>query len=583
MGGYQRKDFIERIRASADIVSTISDYVPLKKSGRRYKALCPFHSEKTPSFMVDPEKQLFHCFGCGEGGDVFKFVMLHEKVEFMEAARVLASRWGIEEPEYTPLEKGGNKENIFQVVAEAERFFVNCLKSPQKGKRAQEYLKTRGIRPETVEALKIGYAPDEWEALTNYLTRSKGLSLEHIVAAGLSIQRSDRSAYDRFRNRLIFPIRSLSGKTIGFGGRILGESEEAKYINSPDSPIFNKSYNLYGLNFAAGEIKAHGYAILVEGYMDFAALFEAGIKNCVASLGTSLTTGHAGLIKRFTNEVIVNYDPDSAGRAATIRSLDILLSQGMRVKVMTLPEGQDPDRFVREEGVRAYMDRVKSARFYIDHLIAESSKGKDLRDPSVKVSIINEVLPHLSVIDSPMERSRYIPALCDALKIEDHVLLDEIKRLVKKGKEKIHAALEAPLSLREAEAKLIDLLIDHEDCRNSVLSILDKEDYSDYASQEIIDTVLKMHHDGEQINYLAVSNNLKDEKSRRILRMVAFGPKWPGNAEEALECINSFRLSKLKTRRLKIQREMEMTNDERKLADLMKEKMELSRQIDALS
>ena len=583
VGGYQRKDFIERIRASADIVSTISDYTPLKRSGRRYKALCPFHSEKTPSFMVDQEKQLFHCFGCGEGGDIFKFIMLHDKVEFMDAARILAARWGIEEPQYSGSEKTDNKEQVFKVVAEAESFFVSCLRSLQKGNRGRDYLKKRGIDPGTVETLKIGYVPDEWESLTQHLRKVKSFPLADIITAGLSIQRTDGTAYDRFRNRLMFPIRNLSGRTVAFGGRVLGESEEAKYINSPDTPIYAKSFNLYGLNLTGQEIKKAGNAILVEGYLDFAALYEAGVRNCVASLGTSLTTGHAGLLRRFTDTVIVSYDPDSAGRAASIRSLDLLLERGMKTKVMVLPEGKDPDKFIREDGVQAYRAMIDSARSYIDFLIGEAVKGKNLKDASAQVAVINEIIPHITVIESPIERSRYIPAICDALKIEDHVLLDEIKRIIRKGREKVNPQIEASLTVKEAESSFIALMIEDEECRNAVIPMIEIEDFQSSGIREIVDVIVEMHGKGKPIDYSAVSDNLPSDLSRKLLRIIAFEPKYQGGAEDACECINSFKLSRLKAERLKVQKEMERTDDQQKLSQLMRMKMQISKQIDALS
>ncbi len=533
--------------------------------------------------MIDPEKQLFHCFGCGEGGDIFKFIMLHEKVEFMEAARILAARWGIEEPVYVPSEKAGNKELVYKIIAAAESYFVSCLSSASKGRKAQEYLKERGIDQKTVETLRVGYAPDEWESLSQHLKKTKEFRGDDIIAAGLSIKRQDGGMYDRFRNRLMFPIQNLSGRTVAFGGRILGNSDEAKYINSPDTPIYNKSYTLYGLNLTAQEIKKAEYAILVEGYLDFAALFEAGIRNCVASLGTSLTSGHAGLLRRFTDTVIVNYDPDSAGRAAAIRSLDLLLARGMKAKVVVLPEGKDPDRFIREDGKKRYQEMIGSAKSYIEYLIEEAVKGKDLKDPSAQVTVINEVLPHINVIESPLERGRYIPALCDVLKIEDRVLLDEMKRIVKRGRDKVNPEIQATLSVKDAEGRLIALMIESEDCRHAVAQKAEREDFQGSSVQEIIDAVLSMHNDGEEISYTTVSEHLSDNRSKQLLRMIAFGPKHEGGAEDACECINSFKLSRLKADRVRVQREMEKTNDQQKLAQLMKMKMQISKQIDVLS
>ncbi len=583
MGGRSGRDFIEQIRTSADIVSIIHGYAPLRKSGKRFKTLCPFHTEKTPSFMVDAEKQLFHCFGCGVGGDVFKFIMLHEKVEFYEAAKILADHCGIDIPQPSDKTKPGEKEKLCQIVLEAEKQFIKVLQSSEKGRKARDYLKKRGIRTETIKTLKIGYAPPTWDAATHHLTKNKGFSLTSVVASGISILKADGTAYDRFRDRIIFPINNMTGKTVGFGGRSLKETEEAKYINSPESPIYSKSYNLYGLDLSKKDIREQGYAVLVEGYLDFIALYESGIKNVIASLGTSLTTGHVGLIKRFADTVIFNYDPDSAGKAATMRSLDLLLSREMKIKIMTLPEGKDPDQFIRERGVEAYRKCIQEAKPYMEYLIEEASKGKDLRDPSVQVSVLNEILPHLAVIESPIARNQYIPILSDALKIEDDLLLEELRRILKKRKDSVSIGKEQGVTLKEAEARLIALILDHEEEVENLIGQLRKEDFSNPHASNIVNTIMELNSQKKPINYATVGQELKDESSRKILRSIAFGLQPESKISDATDFLDSMRLSRLKRERIKIQREMERTKDSNKLSLLMKRKMDISKQIDMLS
>ncbi len=583
MGGRSGRDFIEQIRTSADIVSIIHGYAPLRKSGKRFKTLCPFHTEKTPSFMVDAEKQLFHCFGCGVGGDVFKFIMLHEKVEFYEAAKILADHCGIDIPQPSDKTKPGEKEKLCQIVLEAEKQFIKVLQSSEKGRKARDYLKKRGIRTETIKTLKIGYAPPTWDAATHHLTKNKGFSLTSVVASGISILKADGTAYDRFRDRIIFPINNMTGKTVGFGGRSLKETEEAKYINSPESPIYSKSYNLYGLDLSKKDIREQGYAVLVEGYLDFIALYESGIKNVIASLGTSLTTGHVGLIKRFTDTVIFNYDPDSAGKAATMRSLDLLLSREMKIKIMTLPEGKDPDQFIRERGVEAYRKCIQEAKPYMEYLIEEASKGKDMRDPSVQVSVLNEILPHLAVIESPIARNQYIPILSDALKIEDDLLLEELRRILKKRKDSVSIGKEQGVTLKEAEARLIALILDHEEEVENLIGQLRKEDFSNPHASNIVNTIMELNSQKKPINYATVGQELKDESSRKILRSIAFGLQPESKISDATDFLDSMRLSRLKRERIKIQREMERTKDSNKLSLLMKRKMDISKQIDMLS
>lgn len=583
MGGRSGRDFIEQVRTSADIVSIINGYAPLRKSGKRYKTLCPFHSEKTPSFMVDPEKQLFHCFGCGVGGDVFKFVMLHENVEFFEAAKVLADQCGIDVPQPSDKTKPGEKEKFHHIVLEAENFFSKYLRSSEKGKKARDYLKKRGIQENTIQVFKMGYAPATWDAITHHLTKTKGFSLANVVACGLSILKADGTAYDRFRDRIIFPIKNLTGKTIGFGGRTLRKAEEAKYINSPESPIYSKSYNLYGLNLSKKDIREEGHAILVEGYLDFIALYESGIRNVIASLGTSLTSGHVGLIKRFTDTVVVNYDPDSAGKAATLRSLDLLLSRDLKIKIMTLPEGKDPDQFIREKGAQAYKKSVLESKPYMEYLIEEASKKRDLRNPSDQILILNEILPHLAVIESPIARNQYIPTLSDALKIEDDLLLAELKRIVKKRKDAVSSGAEHGVALKEAEARLISLILDHEEERENLIDQLDEGDFINPNVIHIISAIMELNRAKKPINYATVGQELKDEASRKILRSIAFGLQPESKISEAADCLQTMRLSRLKRERMQIQREMEKTKDSNQLSLLMKRKMDISKQIDLLS
>lgn len=583
MGGLSGRDFIEQVRASTDIVSIINGYAPLRKSGKRYKTLCPFHSEKTPSFMVDPEKQLFHCFGCGVGGDVFKFIMLHEKVEFYEAAKILADHCGIDVPQPSDKTKPGEKEKLFQIALEAEKQFSKSLQSSEKGSKARDYLKKRGIKAETVKTFKIGYALPTWDAITHHLTKTKGFPIPSVVASGLSILKADGSAYDRFRGRIIFPIKNLTGKTVGFGGRTLREAEEAKYINSPESPIYSKSYNLYGLNLSKNDIREEGYAVLVEGYLDFIALYESGIKNVIASLGTSLTMGHVSLIKRFTDTVVFNYDPDSAGKAATLRSLDLLLSRDMKIKIMTLPEGKDPDQFIRERGVQAYRKYIQDAKPYMEYLIEEASKEKDLRDPSVQVSVLNEILPHLAVIESPVARNQYIPILSDALKIEDELLLEELKRILKKRKDTVSKEVGSGAELKEAEARLIALILDQEEGREDLIAQLNSEDFSNPHALEIVSTIMELNREKKPINYNSVGQELKDEVSKKILRSIAFGLQPASKISDAEGFLETMRLGRLKRERAKIQREMEKTKDSSRLSLLMKKKMDISKQIDLLS
>ncbi|HEU5179262.1 MAG TPA: DNA primase, partial [Candidatus Polarisedimenticolia bacterium] len=385
---------LEKIRASVDIHEIISGYLPLKKVGAKYRGLCPFHTEKTPSFYVDAGKQLFYCFGCGTGGDAFKFLMLYEKVDFREALRMLSRRYGIPLPERVH-HASSERQTLMQVNQAAADFFAGALADATAGKGARDYLKERGLSAATVGSFQLGFAPARWDGLKNALTR-RGFSETQLLAAGLLAKKEETGrTFDRFRGRLIFPIRALSGGCVGFGGRILGPGEP-KYLNSPETLLFHKGEILYGLDRTSDAIRKADRAILVEGYMDFLTLHQAGIENLAATLGTGFTAGHVRLLARATRRVVVNFDPDSAGQAATRRSLDVLLESGFEVRVLRLPGGKDPDRFVREDGPERYRDLAAQAPTYLEYLAREAAQRVDLTGPAGKIQALNEVLPFVA-------------------------------------------------------------------------------------------------------------------------------------------------------------------------------------------
>ena len=385
------REFVDRVRSAADIVKTVGEYLHLRKVGRRHVGLCPFHAEKTPSFSVDEQKQVFYCFGCGAGGDIFKFLMLHEKLEFGEALKILAEKNGIEVPRASWRQAPRSlKERLYEANALAAAHYRETLAHAENGRPGREYLAGRGIQAGTVERLGIGYALHGWEGLKSRLL-SRGFSPEELSSSGLLVPRADGSgSYDRFRERIIFPIVSVVGKIVGFGGRAIGSPgdsrHEPKYLNSPETPVYSKGETLYGLYQAREALRERGFAVLVEGYLDFASLFEAGIENVVASLGTAFTDGHARLLARYVDRVVVNYDADAAGKAAALRSLAPLVARGLEVKVLRLPAGEDPDLYVRRIGADEYRGRLDSAPDYMDYAIDEAVSGKNLRSPRNQVA-----------------------------------------------------------------------------------------------------------------------------------------------------------------------------------------------------
>ena len=349
---------INQILDKVNIADIISGYIPLRRAGRNFKANCPFHHEKTPSFMVSPDKQIFHCFGCGAGGNVFGFLMKYERLEFPEAVQLLADKLGIEIPRSSaPPEERSEISKIHSANDAAANFYHYTLLKMEHGKAACEYLKKRGVTEECIKRLKLGYAPPEWDSLFNHAKR-KGLDHKILEKSGLALPGREGGFYDRFRHRIIFPIHNHKGQVIGFGARVLDETLP-KYINSPETPVYNKGSHLYGLNLAAEHIKQKDFVIVVEGYLDFLTPFQAGIGNIVASLGTALTQDQVRLLKRFTKNITMVFDADSAGESASLRGLDIAVGEDMNAKVAALPQGYDPDKFTRELGADKFLDITK--------------------------------------------------------------------------------------------------------------------------------------------------------------------------------------------------------------------------------
>src|SRR5256884_2789283 len=369
----------ERVKQQADIVRVVGEYVRLKKTGKNYSGLCPFHQEKTPSFTVSPIKQIFYCFGCGKGGDVYNFVMDMEKCEFPEAVKLVAEKCGISIPRPKERSAEGRKESLergvlVEIHREAQSFFVKQLEGTLEGKAARAYLEDRGLDKETISRFGIGYAPSGGDMLLRHLKIK--YNEKFLVESGLiSRDQNGGRLFDRFRRRITFPIANESAKIVAFGARALGD-DQPKYLNSPETPIYSKSNVLYHMDRAKEGIRRQDFAILVEGYMDAIAVARAGISNVVASCGTSLAEPQIKLLGRFTRRVIVNYDPDTAGQTATERSLSLLLEQDFEVRVLALPavgnKKADPDLFIREMGADAYLKLLKEAPPYVDYLIARA-------------------------------------------------------------------------------------------------------------------------------------------------------------------------------------------------------------------
>lgn len=427
---YFSDDFIDQVCDANDIADLISDYVPLKKSGRNLLGLCPFHHEKTPSFSVSSEKQFYHCFGCGAGGRAIDFVMKMEHLDFVEAVRFLAQRAHIPVPENNSdkmaRQTASEKEQLYALNREAAVFFHNMLYSV-KGDQAREYFTGRGMKEITIKRFGLGYAPDSWDSLLNYL-KEKDFSEQMIEKAGLAGHKESRY-YDSFRNRVMFPIFDLRGNVIGFGGRVLDDSKP-KYLNSPESPVFSKSHNLYGLNFAKNE---KGRTLLiVEGYMDVIALHQVGIGNAVAALGTAFTPDHAKLLKRYADQVILCFDSDGAGQKATARCIEMMAGQQMKVNVLVQHEAKDPDEYVKKFGKESFLDLMEQAPGQIEYQILRLREGYDLEDVEQKIAFVHEAAKVFASIESDVELELYVKKLSAESGVSAEAIFSEVQKISKK-------------------------------------------------------------------------------------------------------------------------------------------------------
>jgi DNA primase len=424
---------IDDIRAASDLVEVISQYVPLKRRGKNYVGLCPFHQEKTPSFSVSPEKQMYYCFGCAKGGNVFTFVMEHDKVSFAEAARTLAKRAGIFVPEESPEDSALATENekLFTACRIAAEFYSANLHRSGEGALALGYFKHRGFTEETIQRFGLGYSLNAWDGLAKSLERSK-LDPVHFERAGLIMKRDDGSGYyDRFRGRAMFPFYSASGRLIAFGARKLHEDDPlGKYVNSPETPIFDKSRVLYGLFQAREALRAKEFAVLVEGYVDLISVFQVGIENVVASSGTALTEQQIRLIGRYTRTIILVYDADSAGSRATLRGVDLILGNGLDVRVATLPQGEDPDSFVRKNGGQAFALLLEKAASFLEFK-ADYFRGQGLlATPEGKTKAVRSLVETLARIPDELKRTIYLKSLAEKYDIYESVLFRELEHLL---------------------------------------------------------------------------------------------------------------------------------------------------------
>jgi len=581
--------FADRVKTQADIVRVISDYVRLKKSGQNFMGLCPFHSEKTPSFAVHPVKQIYHCFGCGVGGDVFSFVMALEKCEFPEAVRLVAEKCGIPIPKprpRSPEERQATQQRsaLVEIHKEAAAFFARQLEATPEGKAARAYLEDRGLDAATLEQFGLGYAPSSGDALLRQFKQKYAEKL--LEASGLCIRDPGRRLYDRFRRRIIFPIGNERGQVIAFGGRSLGD-DLPKYLNSPETPIYSKSNVLYNLHRAKEAIRQRDFAVLVEGYMDTIAVARAGVGNVVASCGTSLAEQQTKLLARFTRRVVVNYDPDVAGQAATERSLSLLLEQGFDVRVLALPhlEGKpaDPDLFIRQQGAAAYQKILGEAPAYVDYLIARA-RQMDLSTGEGKLRAVNFLMPYVQRVPNRLLRSEWATRIAQQLRIEEPVLRESLRRAASERRSEVKPKPELlAVAGKPAERRLIQMLIDAEPFRARLAEeILAGDLHRGLETEKIFDALLPVCRKGVQPDANALAKSL-EEKDRRLLFTIAFEAAAESSWEEAESCLAVLHRRQVEVELVAVQKKLEANPAAAEQRELLTRKQELRRQLAALT
>ena len=573
--------FADRVKQQADIVRVIGEYVRLKKSGQNFSGLCPFHQEKTPSFSVSPVKQMYYCFGCGKGGDVFQFVMELEKSPFPEAVRTVAEKCGIAIPkprERSPEERRENQQRtaLVDMHREAAAFFAKHLLQSPEGKAALGYLEDRGLDHEAITRFGLGFAPSGGDALCRAL-KSK-FAEKDLEVSGLVGRDQSGRFYDRFRRRIMFPISNEAGKVIPFGGRAMGD-DMPKYMNSPETPIYSKSTVLYHLDRAKEALRHSDFAVLVEGYMDAIAVARAGIGNVVASCGTSLAESQIKLLSRFTQRIVVNYDPDTAGQAATERSLTLLLEKEFDVRVLALPGGADPDKFIKEKGVDAYAKLLVQSPPYLDYLIGRA-RLMDRTTAQGKVAALNFLMPYVQRLPNRLLRSEWATRISSELRVDEPVLREALRIAANERRSEVKpkAVLLTP-AIKRAERQLIKMLFEATEFRERLAQEIALANlHHGLETRNIFEALISALAAGEIPDASALSSRL-DDKDRRLIFEILFEALPEGTWDDAESCLNFLRNLPVTEELATLQRQIEAAPAADEMKRLIVRRMELLRQL----
>ncbi len=547
-------EVIDEIQRRADIADLIGRYLPLKRAGRHYKAHCPFHKEKTPSFMVNTDKQIFHCFGCGVGGNIFSFLMQHDRLTFPEAVRQLADQFGLEIPDSTV--PGIGEPNHSQFLALLEKvcqYFERTLAHPQQGKAARAYLAQRGVSEQARMRFRLGLAPDGWDHLLT-AAKSSGVSPDALEQAGLLVRR-EKNLYDRFRQRLIFPILDIRGRVVGFGGRSL-DGKQPKYLNSPETSLYSKGRILFGLTQAKEAITDRRTAIIVEGYFDCVVLSDAGIPQVVSPLGTALTREQIQLLKRYAERVILAFDADTAGEAATMRGLDLLVEAGLQVQVAQLPVGVDPDEHLHRLGKEEFERWLNQSLPLVDALIAGALRRYPHPKVEETVKAAESMLPTIAKVPNAILRNRYVHLIADRLRLDEAAMLEEMtkyqnrsNRLRDEGKSDVKTFLRQSVA-SGPERLFTALVLDDATRWNRVEGQLMLEDVTDSALRRILEVVIDLSEQETSVSPAQVVSRLSGApEGVLVTELVAFAQDQPTSDLVFEDCVRRL-VEQARTRRL---------------------------------
>ena len=579
---YIPDEIVEQIRASSDIVDIVSDYVRLKKQGRNYVGLCPFHNEKTPSFMVSQEKQIYRCFGCGEGGNIFSFLMKRGNLSFPEAVAVLAERSGISIPEEDDPERDARAkktEQAYKLNELVKDFYQYVLKNHDIARGARSYLEQRGVTPETADKFQIGFAPPSWDNQINFL-KKKGYSVEILEQMGFILAKTKGAPgyYDRFRNRIMFPVWNIQGKVVGFGGRVLDDSLP-KYLNSPETPLFNKGHLLYGINKALESIRRLDQVIIVEGYMDVISCHQAGIENMVASLGTAFTPEQGKLLLRYTRQVVFAYDADTAGVNAAMRGWQVLDDIGCRVRVVNIPEGKDPDDYIRNHGPEQFLLLVNERALSLsDYKTDRALEKYDIYTLEGKFKIASEVIPSIINLSNEIEKDEAIMKLAKRLHLSPDAIRAEVEKNARKSRNswgKRHkitglrdnktnfaqpakSQKEKKNARSKAEETLLIMILEDKSVFSKIKGEVGVHFSSNQEYLNIINLLAEMIENGLDYQPAALFDRMPDEASAGVLsELMAKETPADNKVKIIQDCLKTIREDEIRKKREDLLRQME--------------------------